>query len=167
MVIFLKSDTWARTCTMLASIAMQKIKIIYSSLSEKMSKNLIFLHLIPCHSLDYFFWNPTPGPHVVHYWPLRHTYLQSKRFIVGRKIEKRRQEVKLWEMRVTIVLDTNVKVFSMLLLFIVPLTGKCQKNSLTLNPLLIPGLLFFETKHLAQMLHSVGPYHHAKYQRNS
>ena len=33
---------------------------------------------------------------------------------------------------------------------------------LTLNPLLIPGLYFFETGHLAQMLHSVGLYHHAK-----
>ena len=40
-----------------------------------------------------------------------------------------------------------------------------KPNFLTLNPLPIYGLSFFETGHLAQMLHSVGLYHHAKNQK--
>ena len=55
-LFFLKPDTWPKCCTVLGPIIMQNIKKNHSSISEKMSKNPIFGHLIPCNpGLRFFF----------------------------------------------------------------------------------------------------------------
>ena len=69
-IIFLKPDTWARCCTVLAAIILQKIKKSIVAFPRKCQKPN-FLTVNPLIIPGFIFWNLTPWSDVADCWPLQ------------------------------------------------------------------------------------------------